>query len=51
MSDRGAEIPRNNTLTNAAILLALMSVLALVGMAMAPVEPQGMTVIATVKLS
>jgi hypothetical protein len=50
MSDRVADKPKDfNTLVNAGILFALISVFALVGMAMAPAEPQGMTVVATVK--
>jgi hypothetical protein len=39
------------TTLNAALLFFAVSGLALVGMAMTPAEPQGMTVIATVKLN
>jgi hypothetical protein len=50
MSDRVADKPRDfNTLINAVILVALISAFALAGMAMTPSEPQGMTVVATVK--
>jgi hypothetical protein len=50
MSDRVAGKPKHtNTLINVAILVALISASVLVGMAMAPSKPQGMTVVATVK--
>lgn len=52
MNDSTADEPKDfYTLVNAGILVALISAFALVGMAMAPAEPQGMTVVATVKLA
>ncbi|BCJ90298.1 hypothetical protein IZ6_10330 [Terrihabitans soli] len=50
MSDRVEGRPRNfNILINAGILFVLVSASAVAGMVMGPEQPQGMTVVATVK--